>query len=187
MLKKLEKLETEIRAILEETYDDGEIVEAVTPFLSELLQVEGLVPAEYRDPPKDKYGQYLLYKPDDECFSVVAFVWGPGHDSPVHDHLVWGVVGLFEGAVEETRYKRISDTEVELVSTTIAKTGDISHVYPPNRDIHGVKNPFQEKAVTIHIYGTDIGKQPRNMHDITNGKMHPIVTQHRNNKAYYSK
>lgn len=184
-IKVFEKLDVQIRKTIAEKATYREIVTAVSPLVSELLVVEDLVPKEYRVPLKDRYGQYLLYKPEDECFSVVAFVWGKGHDSPVHDHLVWGVIGLVEGAVEETRYKATSGDGLKHVSTVTSKKGDISYVYPPDYDIHGVSNPYDEPAITLHIYGTDIGKQPRHTYDVDSGVMTPIVTKHRLQQAYY--
>ncbi len=109
---------------------------------------------------------------EDEAFSVIAFVWGPGQVAPVHDHLVWGLVGIYKGAVEEKRYRRVDHGEaaprrytLEEVGTVHATKGDISFVYPPDYDIHGVSNPHSEVAVTIHVYGADIGKQERHIHD----------------------
>ena len=132
-----------------------------------------------------------MYKPEDEAFSIVAFVWGPGQIAPIHDHLVWGLVGVYEGAIEETRYKKIDNDEqdngfhLEVVDTVIAKTHDISFVYPPNADIHGVRNPFDETAITIHIYGTDIGKQNRHSYQKEPYTINSIVTPHDNKAPVY--
>ena len=45
-----------------------------------------------------RYRQYLLHCDPLERFSVVSFVWGPGQQTPVHDHTVWGMVGVLRGA-----------------------------------------------------------------------------------------
>ncbi|WP_159884610.1 cysteine dioxygenase family protein [Paenibacillus puerhi] len=186
------QLEQDIEAILQETEDYRTIIDRVKPLLKQLLQNESLIPAEYRTPRPDKYAQYLLYKPEDEAFSVIAFIWGPGQAAPVHDHLVWGLVGLYEGAVVEKRYRREDRGEaaepryaVREVGEAIARKGDISFVYPPDYDIHGVSNPFGEPAITLHIYGTDIGKQPRHIHDVATGSYRDVVTRHDNEEPIY--
>ena len=37
-----------------------------------------------------QYRQYLLHCDPLERLSVVSFVWGPGQQTPVHEHTVWG-------------------------------------------------------------------------------------------------
>ncbi|WP_318503405.1 cysteine dioxygenase family protein [Bacillus sp. T3] len=118
---------------------------------------------------------------------------GARSKAPVHDHLVWGLVGIYEGAIEETRYRKIDNDndsdgvpgiQLEIIDTVIAKKNDISFVYPPNADIHGVRNPFKDQAVTIHIYGTDIGKQQR--HSYHDNSINSILTPHANTTAVYT-
>ena len=47
--------------------------------------------------PGPRYRQYLLHCDPLERFSVVSFVWGPGQQTPVHDHTVWGLIGMLRG------------------------------------------------------------------------------------------
>lgn len=187
------QLERDIAAVLATAEGNRAIVDGVRPYLQKLLAQEDLIPAEYRTPLPHKYAQYLLYKPEDESFAVIAFVWGPKQTAPVHDHLVWGLVGLYEGAVVEKRYRRddrgeSADPRFELreVGEVTARRGDISFVYPPEYDIHGVSNPFDEIAITIHVYGTDIGKQQRHIHDVATGARRDVVTKHDNERPVYA-
>jgi predicted metal-dependent enzyme (double-stranded beta helix superfamily) len=186
-------LERDIGAVLAKAADNRSVVEGVTPLLKQLLSREDLIPAEYRSPLPHKYAQYLLYKPKDESFSVIAFVWGPGQVAPVHDHLVWGLVGVYQGAVVEKRYRREDRGEwaepryaLRQVGEVTARRGDISFVYPPDYDIHGVANPFDDIAITVHIYGTDIGKQPRHIHDVATGDLRDVITRHDNEAPVYA-
>ncbi|MEK8128020.1 hypothetical protein WMW72_08915 [Paenibacillus filicis] len=186
------ELERDIEVILQETDEYRAIIDRVKPLLQRLLQNKGLLPEAYRTPRPDKYAQVLLYKPNHEAFSVIAFIWGPGQTAPVHDHLVWGLVGLYEGAVVEKRYRREDRGEgaepryeIREVGEVTARQGDISFVYPPDYDIHGVSNPFGETAITVHIYGTDIGKQPRHIHDVATGSYRDVVTLHDNEQPVY--
>jgi predicted metal-dependent enzyme (double-stranded beta helix superfamily) len=192
ILAAFKHFELAVRELLSQTDNEKDIVDGVRPLLKELLTVEGLVPEKYRKPSQDKYGQYLLYKPEDEVFSIVAFVWGPGQVAPVHDHLVWGVVGILEGAIEEIRYRRLDDgldpnrAIIEEVDSVTAVKGDITFVYPPEADIHSVSNPFNQLAITIHIYGTDIGKQERHIHDLETGAVKQVITKHTNEYPVYA-
>ncbi|QGQ95070.1 hypothetical protein EHS13_09330 [Paenibacillus psychroresistens] len=186
------ELEHDIRSVLAVNQDYSAIVDQIRPFLEKLLQTENLVPASYLKPQADKYAQYLLYKPEDEAFSVIAFVWGAGQKAPVHDHLIWGLVGVYTGELVETRYRRIDNglAAAQQFILEIAKTiqvvkGDISFVYPPKYDIHGVSNLSDDTAITIHIYGADIGKKPRHIHDPLTGSLRDVVTKHDNAEAIY--
>ncbi len=184
--------EITVRKVLQEAKSEKEIVHTLKPYFQSFIETKELVPEKYQRPKQDKYSQFLLYKPEDEAFSIVAFVWGPGQIAPIHDHLVWGLVGVYEGAIEETRYKKIENEEdenglhLDVVDTVIAKTHDISFVYPPNADIHGVRNPFKETAITIHIYGTDIGKQNRHSYQKEPYTVNAIVTPHDNKIPVYT-
>lgn len=187
------QLETDISVILARHQDHRAIIDQVRPHLQELLTNEHLLPADLQVPLSNKYAQYLLYKPENESFSVNAFIWGAGQVAPVHDHLVWGLVGVYRGSVVEKRYRREDLGEsaeprytIREVSEITATQGDISFVYPPDYDIHGVANPFAEVAITIHIYGTDIGKQPRHIHDVASGNARDVITKHDNASPIYS-
>src|SRR5215813_8075444 len=120
--------------------------------------------------PSKAYAQYLLYRPADHAFSIVSFVWNPGQGSPIHDHCTWGVIGQYEGEEEETRF-RITDNRLERIAVVVAHPGDVSHVYPPSRDIHQINNRSGRPTISIHIYGGDIGSQRRHTYDANTAAM----------------
>ena len=66
--------------------------------LADLVTHDDWLPDEFALPSVESYRQYLLYCDPLERFSVVSFVWGPGQKTPVHDHTVWGLVGVMRGA-----------------------------------------------------------------------------------------
>jgi predicted metal-dependent enzyme (double-stranded beta helix superfamily) len=190
---KWKQLENDVSTVLEHNQDNRAIIDAVRPLLQKLLANDDLIPEAYQVPLPNKYAQYLLYKPQNEAFSVIAFIWGPGQTAPVHDHLVWGLVGLYRGSVIEKRYRRedhggLAEPRYSIheVSEVTAKQGDITFVYPPDYDIHGVSNPYGELAITVHIYGTDIGKQERHIHDVQTGNSRDVITRHDNEAPIYS-
>ncbi|MDI3257905.1 MAG: cysteine dioxygenase family protein [Kyrpidia sp.] len=189
--RSLSIFEEEVRGVLAASHTGADIVEGVRPALRRLLASDEVLPVEWRKPLTHKYGQYLLYQPKDEAFSLIAFVWGPGQAAPIHDHLVWGVIGVFQGEIEETRYKLVGpgDTEhapLEPVETVSAAVGDISHVYPPSRDIHRVSNPSSSvTAITLHVYGADIGTRERHIYDPATGRPSTVVTRHDHDEAIF--
>jgi len=65
--------------------------------LSELITHDDWLPEQFARPDPERYRQYLLYCDPMERFSVASFVWGPGPKTPVHDHTVWGMVGVMRG------------------------------------------------------------------------------------------
>ena len=71
---------------------------------SALVGTDDWLPDEYAKPHPDHYQQYLLHCDPLERFSVVSFVWGPGQKTPVHDHTVWGMIGMLRGAENCRRF-----------------------------------------------------------------------------------
>lgn len=171
--------------------DQLKIVTRLEPLLGQLVTNEDLswLKDEYRRPPRGKsgvaagYGQYCLYRRGTEL-SVIAFCWGPGQGTPIHDHLSWGVLGFIDGRERETRYKRVdggADEEharLQEVGVHYTEKGCTSHVITPTRDIHKVENPGDTPSVSIHVYGCDMGRQRRRRYDLDSGKIEWYVTPH---------
>jgi len=183
--------EVGVRSVLDKSKDKRAIVDGVRPLLAKLLAEREIVPDQYRQPLPNKYAQYLLYKPADGAFVVIAFIWGPSQASPVHDHQVWGLVGQMEGSVQERRYRRLDDgsnpdrADLQLIDTVVCHPGEIGFVYPPAADIHDVSNPFNEVAITIHVYGADIGQQERFLYETETGAVRHIITRHLNSEPIW--
>jgi predicted metal-dependent enzyme (double-stranded beta helix superfamily) len=156
--------------------DAKQRVLAIEPLLRRLLTEPDWLEEKYRRAiPSKAYAQYLLYRPADRDFSIVSFVWNPGHGSPIHDHCTWGVIGQYEGEEEESRF-RISDNRLEKVGVVRSRPGTVSYVYPPSRDIHQIVNLSGAPAISIHIYGGDIGSQRRNTYDPNTAAMQPFIS-----------
>ena len=168
----IESVEPEIRRLRQ----PAEIVLAIEPHLKKLvLQRDWLEEPYRRAIPSQAYAQYLLHRPADHAFSVVSFVWNPGQGSPVHDHCTWGVIGQYEGVEEEGRFRQF-EGGLEMLARVAAQPGDVSHVYPPQRDIHQILNRTSTPTISIHIYGGDIGTQQRHVFDPQTGAARPFVS-----------
>jgi predicted metal-dependent enzyme (double-stranded beta helix superfamily) len=158
------------------------LVGLIQPLLSRLLARGDWLDERYRRPvPGKSYSQYLLYTPPDEAWSVVSFVWPGGATTPVHDHDTWGVIGVYQGRERETRYRvvegSIAARRVRLVETATATMhpGEVGQVVPPD-DLHCVRNDGPEVAVSVHVYGTNIGKHKRHVIDLTTGDVRDFVS-----------
>lgn len=62
------------------------------------MRQDDWLPEDCARPDPQRYQQYLLHVDSRQRFSVVSFVWGPGQITPVHDHRVWGLIGMLRGA-----------------------------------------------------------------------------------------
>ena len=114
---------------------------AIADRLKDLLAVDGWLAPEHQIGSRDGYRQHLLHVSEDRRLSVVALVWLPGQRTPIHDHVSWCVVGVYQGAESETHYRLIeSDGAQRLVPTTTfhAPAGHVEALVPPAENIHSV-------------------------------------------------
>ena len=129
--------------------------------LQALIAHDDWLPAQFAQPNPDRYQQYLLHCDPLERFSVLSFVWGPGQSTPLHDHTVWGMVGVLRGA--------------ELCEEFAA--GAIDLVSPRIGDIHRVSNARADAvSVSIHVYGANIGTVERHVYDPDSGRPSRFVS-----------
>ena len=140
--------------------------------LAWLIARDDWLPPEFAEAQPDTYRQYLLYCDPLERFSIVSFVWGPGHTTPVHDHTVWGLVGVLRGAEKCEEYERAGDGQpMRKTGEHIVEPGGIDAVSPAVGDIH---------TVSIHVYGANIGAVKRHVYVRETGAIKPFVSGYSN-------
>jgi predicted metal-dependent enzyme (double-stranded beta helix superfamily) len=158
--------------------DEERIFGGGKALLSDLIAHDDWLPAQFAQPHPDRYQQYLLHCDPLERFSVVSFVWGPGHTTPLHDHTVWGMVGVMRGA--EWCEEFAADTAAGRMIAGRAHqlpAGAIELVSPRIGDIHRVSNAFDDRvSVSIHVYGTNIGALERHVYDIDSAQPKRLVS-----------
>ena len=127
--------------------------------LSDLLAHDDWLLPEFAQAHPQYHQQYLLYADPHNRFSVVSFVWGPGQVTSIHDHTVWGLVGILRGSESCQPYSRMSDGRWAPAGLQIDMLpGDIEAVSPRMGDVHKVWNALPDQvAVSIHVYGGNIG------------------------------
>lgn len=131
---------------------------AVAKCLQPYLAEPDFLSAEQMEPDATAYCRHILHVEPDESFSIVALVWLPGQETPVHDHVSWCVVGVYRGEEDETTFRLAGDeTDQHLVVTdhTVHPAGSVVALVPPG-DIHRVKNSCEGIAVSLHVYGADV-------------------------------
>lgn len=149
---------TSLAELLNATRVEAEILETGTKLLAKLVAHDDWLPDAFARPHPDRYQQYLLHADARERFSVVAFVWGPGQGTPIHDHRVWGLVGVLRGREQSERYHRRADgTLAGEGAGPVLHPGDVEAVSPRIGDIHRVWNAADTPSISIHVYGGNIG------------------------------
>jgi 3-mercaptopropionate dioxygenase len=162
------------QAAIEASASAEEACSAIRPRFTELLADQEWLPEQYRaTAPESRMGggigQWLLYRADDRSLSLFSLVVPPGSETPIHDHLAWGLVGLYRGTQDEEIYARRSGA-LELVEQRPLRPGDFYVLIPPADDIHRVRTTSPETSVSIHLLTNDTGCVWRHTFDAESGE-----------------
>jgi predicted metal-dependent enzyme (double-stranded beta helix superfamily) len=100
----------------------------------------------------------------DDSYSLQVFVWPPRTRTQIHDHTCWGAYCCVVGSVLEERYERLDDglqeghARLRKVWQLMWSRGDgASTVLPYEEGIHRVGNPASSLAISVHLYGPQMG------------------------------
>jgi 3-mercaptopropionate dioxygenase len=138
--------------------DEGKVLRAGRRLVADLIRVDDWLPAMFAQPRRSRYQQYLLHCDPLERFSVVSFVWDKGQLTPIHNHTVWGLIGILRGAELSTRFKAAGKTLLEEGVAERLEVGQVDAVSPTLGDIHRVSNALRNgTSISIHVYGANIG------------------------------
>ena len=177
----------EIRALIDETHrqvahadDPVKRVEALKPAFARLLAAEGWLPDTFARPDEksrmgEGIGQYALYRAEDGSLCLFSLVVPADSATPVHDHLAWGLVGLYRGAQDETVYRRLDDgsdpntAKLEVSKRQSLEPGDFYALIPPTDDIHYVKTISETPSISIHLLANDTACVWRHRFDPASG------------------
>lgn len=160
---RLDSFISALTELIEHTQDEAHILQAGRALLHDLVQQDDWLPDCYAQPDPQRYQQYCLYVDPLERFSVVSFVWGPGQATPIHDHTVWGLIGMLRGSERCQAYA--PDAQGVYQPNGAEQTllpGHVEAVSPRIGDVHKVWNALSDQAsISIHVYGADIGQVQR--------------------------
>jgi predicted metal-dependent enzyme (double-stranded beta helix superfamily) len=127
----------------------------VADALKSHLPTPDLLTASQRLGDPNHYNSLPLYVEPDGAFSIVALVWRPGQETPIHDHVTWCVFGVIQGAEYEELFTFDESGRLVAAGDSYNPTGSVNQITPPG-DIHRVRNVGDSVAISIHIYGTDV-------------------------------
>jgi predicted metal-dependent enzyme (double-stranded beta helix superfamily) len=159
--------------------DEPRMLDEGGKLLAALVAKDDWLPEEFARPSPESYRQYLLHCDPLERFSVVSFVWMPGQKTPIHDHTVWGLVGVMRGQEKCDEYSK----SLSLTGSHLVKPGEVDRVSPRIGDIHVVSNAGTETAISIHVYGANIGKVRRHVFDPATGEAREFVSGYHNTNS----
>ena len=167
----MEEFIIDVKAIMNSEQDRATITKQLQPLLERLLQQEDLLNERYKVDLGKGRSTYSFYRSPDGSLGISAPVFMPGKPTLLHDHLSWGLIGVYSGRQKTTRYRRTDDgskpghADLELLEDEVYTKGDIYYMAPPD-DIHQVETIGEEPGVSIHVLGTDYRRSKRHIYDV---------------------
>ncbi len=167
-----------VRAEIAEARSPEEACERIGPRFAALLADQEWLPAAFQEPAVGSgmgggIGQWLIFRAADRSLSLFSLVVPPGAMTPVHDHLAWGLVGVYRGNQDEEFY-RPGGGRLEHVRRRPLAAGDFYTLLPPRDDVHRVRTTSPETSVSIHLLANDTGCVWRHTYDDDTGEAQPF-------------
>jgi 3-mercaptopropionate dioxygenase len=188
----------EIRGLIDETKrltgaigDVAARVDALRPAFARLLASDGWLPDACAKPDDASrmgggIGQYALYRAEDGSLCLFSLVVPSGASTPVHDHLAWGLVGIYRGRQDETVYRRLDDgrdpahADLEIAKRQELGRGEFYTLLPPTDDIHYVRTISETPSISIHLLANDTACVWRHKFDPASGAVTPFRSGYAN-------
>jgi len=172
---------TDTAKIVETETSEAVILAQLAPKLEALIANDDWLPEAYAATFGARYRQYLLYADPLDRFSVVSFVWAPNEGTPIHDHGVWGLIGVLRGEEVSIGYERRADGSLQARAPERLGAGEIAVLSPESGDIHAIANGLADAAsISIHVYGANIGRVRRSVFDPDTGTAHDFISGYSN-------
>lgn len=166
--------------LLDRHDDEESVLREGRLLLRELVLHDDWLPEAFARPDPERYQQYLLHADSRQRFSVVSFVWGPGQTTPVHDHRVWGLIGMLRGAEDAQHFEVSAEGLRPLGDPQRLSPGQVEAVSPRIGDIHRVFNASADQSsISIHVYGANIGAVRRAVY-LPDGSEKPFISGYSN-------
>ena len=183
----LEDFINDMSALVDREPDQAHLFDRGSSYLQRLLANPDAIPAEYRKPvevlqPGKQSTTYLLHQ-GANGLAVTSVVWGPGSHIGPHDHGTWGMIGVLENTMMETRFRRVDDREqedfalLEQDCITQNKPGEITLLIPDVDEIHQMDNLTSRPTPEIHVYGLDLRGWDRRSYDPETGRISHFATK----------
>lgn len=167
-----------IQAHIKAADSPAQACQRISPLFSELLSDPEWLPAQFQVPAPESgmgggIGQWLIFRAADRSLSLFSLVVPPGAMTPVHDHLAWGLVGIYRGNQDEEFYRPTAG-HLDLLRRRPLNPGDFYTLLPPHDDIHRVRTTSPHTSVSIHLLANDTGCVWRHTYDEQTGEAEPF-------------
>jgi 3-mercaptopropionate dioxygenase len=174
----------DVRSAIDAASSPADACDAIRPHFARLLDDDDWLPARYQAPAPEGgmgggIGQWLLYRAGDRSLSLFSLVVPPGAATPIHDHLAWGLVGLYRGTQEEEIFGE-RDGSVTPAEVRSLEPGSFYVLIPPHDDIHRVRTTSPDASVSIHLLTNDTGCVWRHTYDAETGEARPFRSGYAN-------
>lgn len=183
-LPQLHRLRRFVRAftgLMETRPSEDIILDRGAALLAELVAEDDWLPDAYAVPDPEEYRQYLLHCDALERFCVGSFVWAPGQKTPIHNHTVWGLVGLLRGAEVAQDFDFAPDGTLVAGARRTLRPGAVLALSPRAGDIHRVENELLDRpSVSIHVYGANMSTVTRAIFERETGAATACVSKFSN-------
>ena len=169
----------DVRTQIEHADSPRQACELISSRFAELLADRDWLPPTFQEPAAESgmgggIGQWLIFRAADRSLSLFSLVVPPGAMTPVHDHLAWGLVGIYRGNQDEEFYRPMVGVGLELVRRRPLDPGDFYVLLPPRDDVHRVRTTSEETSVSIHLLANDTGCVWRHTYDEQTGEARPF-------------
>jgi 3-mercaptopropionate dioxygenase len=183
---------SEVRAIQRRESSPEDALAEIRPHFAALMADKTWLPESFRQPaPESGMGggiaSWLIYRAGDGSLSLFALVVPPGSSTPIHDHLAWGLVGLYIGEQREEVFESDPDAgessarrRLRLMAINELREGDFYELIPPAGDIHRVTTTSDTPSISLHLLGNDTGCVQRHRYDLDSGMIAPFVSGYTN-------
>ena len=112
----LDEFAHDMESLLASQPNQQKIFDTGSTWLERMIGNSDTIPAQFRVPAvngrRSNHGSYLLYQ-GESGLSVTAVVWGAGEHVGPHDHRTWGMIGILDNRLIETRFRRVDDRSRE--------------------------------------------------------------------------
>ncbi len=184
-----------VKEIVTGTASVKERLANIRPLFSQLMADPHWLPASFRSICEtggmgSGIANWLLYRDIEGPLSLSALVLPPGAATPVHDHLAWGLVGLYVGQQDEEVYapaapvgREDKHADLKLDVRNHLEVGSFYELIPPKGDIHRVITTGDERSISLHLLGNDVGCVLRHRFEPETGEVAPFRSGYTNKEC----
>jgi predicted metal-dependent enzyme (double-stranded beta helix superfamily) len=183
---------SDVQTIVANTNSVTERLATIRPLFSQVMADSNWLPHEFRRTYEQGgmgkgIANWLLYRDTEGILSLSALVLPHGAATPVHDHLAWGLVGLYVGEQDEEIYEPAvpvgtddDHSDLKLAEKKHLTIGSFYELVPPTGDIHRVITTSQEPSISLHLLGNDVGCILRHRFEPETGEIAPFRSGYTN-------